>query len=162
MIGIPDVIPGVFPNSPDVSREMKMNLVTFANIYRKDWYDIDNTISRTKRMFPHLNLKDKDFFVWKGNMNEYRDQKYIIIVLPLRPTFNVCMFLINLRMYKRCPNPDNAVLYDKHFKVRVYTKVDIKEWIKQDERLWRVFGRSLCTMYARGMTEDDDEVEWNY
>lgn len=150
----------VLPDSPDVSREMKMDLITFANIYRKDWYDIDNTISRMKRMF--WDLKNSDVFVWKGDMKEYRDQKYIIIVLPLRPTFDICMFLINLRLYKRCPNPDNAVLYDKYFKVRVYTRDDIKTWIQQDDRLWRVFGRSLCAMYVRGLTEDDDEIEWNY
>lgn len=148
------------PDLPDSVLDYAMSLVRFGNIYRGgDWWDVNKTIERIKGMFS--NVTDEDFFVWHGDMTEWRGQRFIIIVLPKMPTYDICMFLINLRLYMRHPNPDNAMLYDRSFRVRVYTKKNMLDWIRQDQKLFPRFGRCLCTMYPRAKTEDAEKVTWN-
>lgn len=148
------------PDLPDTVLDFSMSLVKFGNIYRGgDWWDVNKTIERIKGMFS--SIKDEDFFVWHGDMSEWRGQYYIIIVLPKKPTYDICMFLINLRLYMRHPNPDNAMLYKRTFRVRVYTKKNMLDWIRQDPKLFPRFGRCLCTMYARAQKEDAEKVTWN-
>lgn len=147
------------PDLPDTVLDYSMSLVRFGNIFRDDYWDIEKTIKRIKEKF--LNETDNDFFIWRGDMTAWRGQKWIIIVLPNKPTYDICMFLINLRLYKRYPNPNNAMIYNRNFRVRVYTKKKMFDWIIQDKKLFPKFGRCLSTMYAAAETEDAEKVTWN-
>lgn len=148
------------PDLPDTVLDYSMTLVRFGNIYRgTDWWNIGKTIKRIKEMYPMDT--DDDFFIWRGDMTAWRGQKWIIIITPKRPTYDMCMFLVNLRLYMRYPNPNNAMLYDRDFKVRVYTKKKMLDWVMQNKKLFPKFGRCLSTMYAAAKTEDADKVTWN-
>lgn len=147
------------PDLPDQVLDYAMSLCRFGNIYRSNWWDIEATRKRVLEKFS--GYEEDDFWVWQGDMNDWKGQRFIIIVLPKMPTLSVIMFLINIRLYKRHPNPGNAMLYDRSFVVRVYSKINILEWCKQDNDLWRPFGRFLATAYARATEEDADKVKWN-